>query len=52
MVQLVYGNFIEVWRQERTIAQSRSKRALLLNASHEGTLYAVFLPFSVLINNV
>jgi GAF domain-containing protein len=37
MIRLVYGNFIHVWRQrERAVAQSRMKRALLRNASHDG----------------
>jgi light-regulated signal transduction histidine kinase (bacteriophytochrome) len=37
MIRLVYGNFIDVWRQrERYVARSRMKQTLLLNASHDG----------------
>jgi hypothetical protein len=38
MTRLVYGNFIRVWREkEASLHESRMKRLLLLNASHEGT---------------
>ncbi|KAF2679854.1 hypothetical protein K458DRAFT_434754 [Lentithecium fluviatile CBS 122367] len=36
MTRLVYGNFIRVWREkEATLHESRLKRLLLLNLSHE-----------------
>ncbi|KAF1832399.1 hypothetical protein BDW02DRAFT_571042 [Decorospora gaudefroyi] len=36
MTRLVYGNFIRVWREkEATLHESRMKRLLLLNLSHE-----------------
>jgi hypothetical protein len=42
MIRLVYGNFIRVWRdKEASLHESRMKRLLLLNASHEGTLYII-----------
>jgi hypothetical protein len=38
MTRLVYGNFIRVWREkEASVHESRIKRLLLLNASHEST---------------
>jgi hypothetical protein len=47
MTRLVYGNFIRVWREkETTLHESRMKRLLLLNLSHEGTD-----PFSNTIRN-
>lgn len=37
MTRLVYGNFIRVWREkEAALHESRLKRLLLLNLSHEG----------------
>lgn len=37
MTRLVYGNFIRVWREkEAAMQESRMKRLLLLNLSHEG----------------
>lgn len=38
MARLVYGNFIRVWREkEAALRDTRMKRLLMLNASHEGT---------------
>jgi hypothetical protein len=40
-VKLVYGKFIEVWRaNEKSVLNTKMKRILLLNASHEGSLTA------------
>lgn len=37
MTRLVYGNFIRVWREkEAALQDTRMKRLLMLNASHEG----------------
>jgi hypothetical protein len=42
MIRLVYGNFIRVWREkEASLHESRMKRLLLLNASHEGTSHII-----------
>jgi len=39
MAQLVYGSFIRVWREkESAVRESRLKRLLLHDASHQGTL--------------
>ncbi|OCK81591.1 hypothetical protein K432DRAFT_442245 [Lepidopterella palustris CBS 459.81] len=46
MMRLVYGKFVEVWREkEKTVLDSRMKRILLLNASHE-----VRTPLNAVIN--
>jgi len=46
MTRLVYGNFIRVWREkETTLHESRMKRLLLLNLSHEGP----YVPSPVLV---
>ncbi|KAF1998806.1 hypothetical protein P154DRAFT_621496 [Amniculicola lignicola CBS 123094] len=47
-VKLVYGKFIEVWRaNERSIINSKMKRILLLNASHEART-----PLNAIINHL
>ena len=39
---LVYGKFIEVWRQkEAALQSSQLTRLLLANASHEGILFLI-----------
>lgn len=42
IIRLVYGNFIRVWREkESTLHESRMKRLLLQNLSHEGKAESV-----------
>jgi hypothetical protein len=37
VLQLIYGRFIEVWRQKgRAVQKTKMTRILLRNASHEG----------------
>ncbi len=39
MAQLVYGSFIRVWREkEAAVKETRLKRLLLHDASHQGML--------------
>lgn len=39
MAQLVYGSFIRVWREkEIAVKETRLKRLLLHDASHQGTI--------------
>jgi hypothetical protein len=41
---LVYGKFIEVWRQkEAALKYSQLTKLLLANASHEGTFRLIFI---------
>ena len=43
VLRLVYGKFIEVWRQrEAALTSSKLTSLLLSNASHEG-MYSVFM---------
>ncbi len=43
VLALVYGKFIEVWRQKENALQTNKLTNLLLsNASHEGALFAGF----------
>jgi light-regulated signal transduction histidine kinase (bacteriophytochrome) len=52
MIRLVYGNFINIWRQkEKAVSQSRMKRALLLNASHDGQQYFLSLSTALTTNS-
>ena len=47
VLRLVYGKFIEVWRQkEAALTSSRLTTLLLSNASHEGKAFFSFLPSS------
>jgi hypothetical protein len=49
MTRLVYGNFIRVWREkETTLQESRLKRLLLLNLSHEGIDVLPIIKFRML----
>lgn len=44
MAQLVYGSFIRVWREkEVAVKETRLKRLLLHDASHQGTIGSLLI---------